>query len=48
MLKFIYHKQEFLIPAYIILKSLVGDGVPDRLLYDRIVRGNSGNKQIGD
>lgn len=47
-LKFIYHKQEFLVPAYVMLKALAPEGTPDRFIYDRLVRGNFANKQLGD
>lgn len=46
MMKFIYHKQEFLIPMYVILKAL-GD-VTDAQIYNRLVKGYFKNKQIGD
>ena len=46
MMKFIYHKQEFLIPCYVILKSLCE--VTDAQIYNRLVKGYFRNKQIGD
>lgn len=46
MLKFIYHKQEFLLPIYIILKAMCD--VTDAQIYARIVKGYFKNKQIGD
>jgi len=46
MMKFIYHKQEFLIPIYIVLKAM--KEVTDSQIYKRIVKGYFKNKQIGD
>jgi DNA-directed RNA polymerase I subunit RPA2 len=46
VLKFIYHKQEFLIPCYVILKALVE--VTDAQIYNRLVKGYFRNRQIGD
>ena len=46
MIKFIYHKQEFLIPCYIMLKAMVE--VTDAQIYNRLVKGYFKNKQIGD
>ena len=37
MLKFIYHKQEFLIPCYIMLKAI--SEVTDAQIYNRLVKG---------
>jgi hypothetical protein len=44
MLKFIYHKQEFLIPVYVLLKALLpssnqSDGATDAQIYNRLVKG---------
>ena len=47
MIKFIYHKQEFLIPAYMMLKAL-GQNVTDVQIYNRLVKGYFRNRQIGD
>jgi DNA-directed RNA polymerase I subunit RPA2 len=46
MMKFGYHKQEFLIPMYVMLKAL-GD-VTDAQIYNRLVKGYFKNRQIGD
>jgi len=46
MIKFIYHKQEFLIPCYVILKALCD--VTDAQIYNRLVKGYFRNRQIGD
>ena len=46
MLKFIYHKQEFLIPGYVMLKAMVE--VTDAQIYNRLVKGYFRNRQIGD
>jgi len=46
MMKFIYHKQEFLIPIYIMLKAMAE--VTDAQIYNRIVKGYFKNRQIGD
>ena len=46
MLKFIYHKQEFLLPCYVILKAMVD--VSDAQIYNRLVKGYFKNRQIGD
>jgi len=46
MMKFIYHKQEFLIPMYVMLKAM-GD-VTDAQIYNRLVKGYFKNRQIGD
>ena len=46
VMKFIYHKQEFLIPCYVILKALVD--VTDAQIYNRLVKGYFRNRQIGD
>ena len=47
MIKFIYHKQEFLIPCYMMLKAL-GQNVTDVQIYNRLVKGYFRNRQIGD
>jgi DNA-directed RNA polymerase I subunit RPA2 len=46
MMKFIYHKQEFLIPVYIMLKAMCE--VTDAQIYNRLVKGYFRNRQIGD
>lgn len=46
MMKFIYHKQEFLIPTYVLLKAL--GNVTDAQIYNRLVKGYFKNRQIGD
>jgi hypothetical protein len=46
MMKFIYHKQEFLVPIYVILKALVE--VSDAQIYNRLVKGYFRNRQIGE
>ena len=46
MMKFIYHKQEFLVPIYVILKALVE--VTDAQIYNRLVKGYFRNRQIGE
>ena len=46
MMKFIYHKQEFLIPIYIMLKAIAE--VTDLQIYNRLVKGYFKNRQIGD
>ena len=46
MMKFIYHKQEFLIPMYVILKAL--GAATDAQIYNRLVKGYFKNRQIGD
>ena len=46
MIKFIYHKQEFLIPAYVMLKAMAE--VTDVQIYNRLVKGYFRNRQIGD
>jgi len=46
MLKFIYHKQEFLLPSYVVLKAMVD--VSDAQIYNRLVKGYFKNRQIGD
>jgi hypothetical protein len=46
MMKFIYHKQEFLIPCYVLLKALAE--VTDAQIYNRLVKGYFRNRQIGD
>lgn len=45
-MKFIYHKQEFLIPVYIMLKAMCE--VTDAQIYNRLVKGYFKNRQIGD
>lgn len=52
-MKFIYHKQEFLIPVYVLLKALSPsssstDGAPDSYIYNRLVKGYFQNRQLGD
>ena len=44
VVKFIYHKQEFLVPVYVLLKALspsstVSDGATDAYIYNRLVKG---------
>jgi DNA-directed RNA polymerase I subunit RPA2 len=49
--KFIYQKQEFLIPAYVLLKALSSpspSGAPDVQIYNKLVKGFFANRQIGD
>jgi DNA-directed RNA polymerase I subunit RPA2 len=46
MMKFIYHKQEFLIPIYVMLKAL--GNVTDAQIYNRLVKGYFKNRQLGD
>jgi DNA-directed RNA polymerase I subunit RPA2 len=53
MLKFIYHKQEFLIPVYVLLKALLAsssqqDGSTDAQIYNKLVKGYFKNRQISD
>jgi hypothetical protein len=43
-MKFIYQKQEFLIPVYVLLKALApmsqqSDGATDAMIYNKLVRG---------
>lgn len=43
-MKFIYQKQEFLVPVYVLLKALApcsaaSDGATDALIYNRLVKG---------
>lgn len=45
-MRLIYQKQEFLIPAYVLLKSLVD--CTDAQIYNRLVKGYFRNRQIGD
>jgi DNA-directed RNA polymerase I subunit RPA2 len=45
-IRLIYQKQEFLIPAYVLLKSL--EDVTDAQIYNRLVKGYFKNRQIGD
>lgn len=45
-MRLIYQKQEFLIPVYVLLKSLVD--CTDALIYNRLVKGYFRNRQIGD
>ena len=47
-LKFIYHKQEFLIPAYVLFKALLPEGATDVYIYNRLVKGYFKNRQVGD
>lgn len=52
-MKFIYHKQEFLVPIYVLLKALApssaaGDGATDAFIYNRLVKGYFQNRQISD
>lgn len=44
MLKFIYQKQEFLIPAYVLLKALLPEGATDVFIYNRLVKGYFKNR----
>lgn len=41
VVKFIYHKQEFLVPVYVLLKALMpstsSDGATDKMIFDRLV-----------
>ena len=44
MVKFIYQKQEFLVPVYVLLKALApmtssSDGATDAQIYNRLVKG---------
>lgn len=48
-MKFIYQKQEFLIPIYVLLKALAptsasSDGGTDVMIYNRLVKGNVKNR----
>lgn len=45
-MRLIYQKQEFLIPAYVLLKSLAE--VTDVQIFNRLVKGYFKNRQIGD
>eukprot|EP00347_Sterkiella_histriomuscorum_P020025 403339388 len=45
-MRLIYQKQEFLIPAYVILKALAD--VTDAQIYNKLVKGYFKNRQIGD
>ena len=45
-MRLIYQKQEFLIPAYVLLKSMVD--ATDAQIYNRLVKGYFRNRQIGD
>ena len=47
-LKFIYQKQEFLVPAYVLLKALLPEGATDVYIYNRLVKGYFKNRQVGD
>lgn len=52
-MKFIYHKQEFLVPVYVLLKALLpstqsSDGATDVFIYNRLVKGYFQNRQISD
>lgn len=42
----VYRKQEFLVPVIIILKALIETS--DVQIYNKLVRGNSGNSEISD
>lgn len=49
VLKFIYHKQEFLVPVYVLLKALcpcstASDGATDVFIYNRLVKGYFQNR----
>jgi DNA-directed RNA polymerase I subunit RPA2 len=48
VLKFIFQKQEFLIPAYVLLKALAPSNAPDAHIYNKLVKGYFKNRQIGD
>jgi DNA-directed RNA polymerase I subunit RPA2 len=53
VLKFIYQKQEFLVPIYVLLKALApcsgqSDGSTDAYIYNRLVKGYFQNRQISD
>ena len=43
-LKFIYQKQEFLVPAYVLLKALLPEGATDVYIYNRLVKGYFKNR----
>jgi DNA-directed RNA polymerase I subunit RPA2 len=48
VMKFIYQKQEFLIPIYVLLKALApqsasSDGATDVMIYNRLVKGSGKN-----
>lgn len=43
-LKFIYQKQEFLVPAYVLLKALLPEGATDNYIYNRLVKGYFKNR----
>jgi DNA-directed RNA polymerase I subunit RPA2 len=45
-MRLIYQKQEFLIPVYVLLKSLLD--CTDAQIYNRLVKGYFRNRQIGD
>jgi hypothetical protein len=45
-MRLIYQKQEFLIPAYVLLKALAE--VTDVQIYNKLVKGYFKNRQIGD
>jgi hypothetical protein len=52
-MKFIYQKQEFLVPIYVLLKALApssaqSDGATDAYIYNRLVKGYFQNRQISD
>lgn len=49
VLKFIYQKQEFLVPIYVLLKALApcsgqSDGSTDAYIYNRLVKGYFQNR----
>lgn len=49
VLKFVYQKQEFLVPVYVLLKALApssaaSDGSTDALIYNRLVKGYFQNR----
>lgn len=48
-LKFIYHKQEFLVPVYVLLKAMQpasngSDGASDVHIYNKLVKGYFKNR----
>jgi hypothetical protein len=49
-MKFIYQKQEFLVPAYVLLKALMpssqSDGATDVMIFKRLARGENRQDKI--
>jgi DNA-directed RNA polymerase I subunit RPA2 len=48
VIKFIYHKQEFLVPVYVLLKALMpstnSDGATDKMIFDKLVGTSQGRQ----